>query len=260
MSEAKRLPWRFLPPIVLGVLIRWTGPGDVTIQSLALIGLWIWLSIDVVLFAYRDCPFFVYFKKWERLAKATAVCIICNFTGIIAMHTMSWLLRAKFALEQQETRNRLIATPRVQASDGTEPAVFASIFTIANYGQPIIGEHLIVCRVNGISVLWGDVLGPFPPITVLETPYALKGGGDSEAVKCFGIVKKEFGTALPIVCADVTLTIRYILIDQENWDGKQFRFVASGPENKLSWHPVPVDARSQFCFPEGVEGLEPQFH
>lgn len=233
MESIKTLLWHPLVPIVFGAGVVWDAPGNITVRGLFLIGIWLWLCIDVGIHAKK--------LKWQTPKRIMFFCASSCLSGILTMHVMKWLLEEKLKEQQYNVRANLTVHPFMPSAH----RVFRTGITVTNGGATDIQDHVISCFVRRFVTYPAGGIANLAMVTTLPQKADLKAYGDAETSYCLTGIAQFPGWPY---CADVTVTVSYSLATQPNIkENKPFRYVASGMEDEFDWHQQQVDYPGDFC-------------
>jgi hypothetical protein len=221
--------WHPLVPIVFGAGIVWDAPGNIIVRSVFLMGLWIWLCIDIGRYTKR--------RVWPRQKKILFFCLSCCLAGVLTMGVMDWLLKGKLEEQQEDTYRNL--NSQIQLPGPGD--VMNGFFTLGNGGKTSInhfdfcGIHLIVGN-NGYTFVARLSVGGFPYGRTLGP------SGVAQSVQCLQLFAPVLHT---VDCADVEFWTEYSLENQPliikkkyfrsygYRSGNQFVFVPEPPSGEV---------------------------
>jgi hypothetical protein len=214
----RRVPKLFLyapVALVLGVLIVFSGRGELLLRSWGafLIGLWLAFDLWVWVLQRRDVWRFV--VGWS----GTSLLLI----GV--MGVMWWWLDGKLQDRREDVKDKLGLTVLLPPGEA-DPV--ASLFTVTNNSSNEIASYSAYCLINKI-MYDKTVIQAHPPDDWTfaqrgtSSQFPLHGGGGSDSFSCLdrNIIGYDFK------CADVTMKVNYNLaIDDDGaLETKNFRFV-----------------------------------
>jgi hypothetical protein len=263
-----KIPKIFLSPIgglTVGVLIRFSGRGELQLRSVGLLCVAVWLSADLwARLIKRDW-------KWKFVAGWTGTSLI--FIGVMGI--MWWLLDGKL----QDQRDEVFAQLSSQHSIPEQANPALTVFTVSNNSSyALSGKHKLVCKINlmvgnnGTSqvsgpawealvpnspegkmggVLGGSVAGKLlsdAAVTSyrdsIPTVEPLQPGGDAETNDCLRGTLFEHGAD----CIDMELVFWYSLQTQPDFkQEKHFRYVAIKEGPSFIWNQEPVQSTTSYC-------------
>lgn len=164
-----------ITPIIAAALLTWGIPENLNAAKWALLFVSAWACVDL----YGPVSARLTGSRWRSIC----LCLAFEAVGMGLILTYSFLLKNKFAIDEQQTFDSLKAQAYVSPAD--DP--FYSVFTIANNGTQEIGKHRIGCHVNLVTGQHGGFLRNFNEI-VTEFNTNLEPGGDADSSECLQAV------------------------------------------------------------------------
>jgi hypothetical protein len=228
---ARRVPKAFLYPpvaIVLGVLIVFSGRGELLLRSWGALLIGLWLAFD--LWAWL-------LKKEENLFSFK---FVIGWTGtsfilIGVMGIMWWWMDGKLRDQRDNVHEKLVLSVLLPPGEA-DPV--ASLFTVTNNSSNEIASYSAYCLINKI-MYDKTVVQAHPPNDwtfaqrAKSSPFPLHNGGGSDSFSCLdrNIIGYDFK------CADVTMKVNYNLAidDDGTLATKDFRFVTGSNQGRFQW-------------------------
>jgi hypothetical protein len=239
--------------LVLGVLIVFSGHGELYLRSWGALLIGLWLALDLWAWLLKREYRWKFGIGWA----GTSVILI----GVMGI--MWWWMDGK--LEDQ--RSDVFQHLRFSYTSGIDP--MDTIFTVTNESSfEISKKHELMCytrtaiggtgrgniRVNNMTTLWRNGQMLLAPATEIAPPFSvgqhgtasstIGTGGDAQSEPCL-----MFWHFLGTICADVTIGFWYTLENQPDVDQeKDIRYFVQRDKNDYHWIQESVgDKRTNYC-------------